>query len=66
MTDQEITIRIIQQELNNMLDHNDCGLYPDNEVMDTIIDRIVDLTNFIRSQTPLPNVYAVPWQPESE
>ena len=47
MTNQEITLRIVRQELGKMLQHIDCGRYQDHEVLETLIDRIVDLNNFI-------------------
>ena len=61
MTNQEITIRIVRQELGKMLQHNDCGRYQEHEVLETLIDRIIDLNNFIDHRTDLPPVYAEPW-----
>ncbi len=61
MTNQEITLRIVRQELGKMLQHIDCGRYQDHEVLETLIDRIVDLNNFIDNRTDLPPVYAEPW-----
>ena len=61
MTNQEITLRIVRQELGKMLQHIDCGGYQDHEVLETLIDRIVDLSNFIDNRTDMPPVYAEPW-----
>lgn len=61
MTNQEITLRIVRQELGKMLQHIDCGRYQDHEVLETLIDRIVDLNNFIDNRTDMPPVYAEPW-----
>ena len=68
MTNQEITLRIlrqelsiVRQELSKMLQHIDCRRYQDHEVLETLIDRIIDLNNFIDHRTDLPPVYAEPW-----
>ena len=66
MTDQEITLRIVRQELGKMLKHYQDINYTDSEVLETIVDRVIDLTSFIDNQIELPLVYAPAWENDDD
>lgn len=66
MTKQEITIRIVRQELGKMLKHYEDINYTDPDVLETIADRIIDLINFIDNRTELPTVYAPAWENDDD
>ncbi len=66
MTDQEITLRIVRQELGKMLKHYQDINYTDSEVLETIVDRVIDLTSFIDNQIELPPVYAPAWENDDD
>lgn len=66
MTKQEITIRIVRQELGKMLKHYEDINYTDPDVLETIADRIIDLINFIDNQTELPPVYVPAWENDDD
>ena len=66
MTKQEITIRIVRQELGKMLKHYEDINYTDPDVLETIADRIIDLINFIDNRTELPTVHVPAWENDDD
>lgn len=62
MTNEEIQIRIVMQELANILTFWDSYDWEEAEFLETIIDRVIDLQEYLSNGTRLPEV---PWsQPE--
>lgn len=66
MTHDEIKIRLIRQELARILDYHESTEDSDPDLIETVIDRVIDLTEFIDNNVSLPPCYVKPWSTENE
>ena len=66
MTKEEITIRLIRQELGFIISHCENCEDGDSNVLETVVDRVIDLTELIDNNTSLPPCYVEPWNDEPE
>ncbi len=64
MTEDEITLRIVKQELELIVKYYEGSEDDSLELMSTMVDRCIDLSDFIDRQCPLPPVFAWPWVEE--
>tara|TARA_R100000951_G_scaffold90032_1_gene78155 strand:+ start:8266 stop:8469 length:204 start_codon:yes stop_codon:yes gene_type:complete len=62
MTNEEIQIRLIRQELEKMLTFYEVTEEDDQDIIETLVERLVDLQSYLANNTKLPPVYAYPWQ----
>lgn len=70
MTTEEIQIRIVRQELANMLtcweSYGRTYGWEEADFLETIIDRVIDLQEYLANGTQLPEVYVYPWHDVEE
>jgi hypothetical protein len=66
VTHDEIKIRLIRQELARLLDYHESTEDSDPDLIETVIDRVIDLTRFIDNNVSLPPCYVKPWSTENE